>query len=141
MSFTTPTRVRSAPAIPLAPMVDILFLLLIFFVTTSVFREYDQQIDVTPPATESGYMPHSPTQIVITVTRENQVYIGDKNYDREDLAGTLYELASQFPNEKVFIRGDSGSLWGTVCEVMDVAYQAGFADVAASPRRPTELVQ
>ena len=136
MSFTTSTRARGGPALPLAGMVDVLFLLLIFFMTTSVFREQDQQIAVTLPATDAGAAATVATQIVITITADDRMYIGEKHYPPRQLRRTLKQLAVQFPNESVVIRGDRGSRLDTAVGVMDIAHAANLTDVSIGTRQP-----
>ncbi len=136
MSFTTSTRPRGGPALPFAGMVDVLFLLLIFFMTTSVFREQDQQIAVSLPATDAGSATTMATQIVITITEDDQIYIGEKHYTPQQLHRTLKQLAVQFPNESVVIRGDRDSRLDTAVGVMDIAYAAKLTSVSIGTRRP-----
>ena len=136
MSYATPTRARGGPVLPLAGMVDVLFLLLIFFMTTSVFREQDQQIAVSLPATDAGTDAPAATQIVITISKDDRIYIGEKYYSPEQLRRTLKQLAIQFPNESVVIRGDRGSRLGTAVAVMDIAHAANLTNVSIGTRQP-----
>jgi len=129
MSFATESRERSKPAIPLSAMVDILFLLLVFFMTVSVFREQERQIDVSLPATESAQPAASKTQIIITVTDDGGIFIGDRAYNFDTLRSTLTKLAQQFPNESVVIRGDKTSQFGLAVRVLDTAYSCGLRNV------------
>ena len=121
-------------------MVDVLFLLLIFFMTTSVFREYDQQINVSLPPTDSGETKQSPTKIVITITQDSQIYIGDRLYSLDDLRRTLVQLATQFPDESVIIRGDRGSRLDTAVKVMDIAYSAQLQNVYIATSKPADEI-
>lgn len=138
MSFVVPTRQRSAPILPLAGMIDVLFLLLIFFMTASVFREHDQHIEVSLPATEAGAVPKTATHIVITVTQDDAIYIGEKQYTPKQLGRTLKQLAAQFPDESVVIRGDRGSRLETAVGIMDIAYRANLTNVAIGTREPAK---
>ena len=89
MSFATPSRERTRPAVPLAAMIDVLFLLLIFFMTASVFREQDQLIDVDLPEAETATGVPSPTQITITIDPQDQIFIGEHRYTLSELRQTL----------------------------------------------------
>lgn len=138
MSFATPPHGRTGPVLPLAGMVDVLFLLLIFFMTTSVFREHDEQIDVSLPASESGAASTRPTQISITITEEDEIFIGERQYLPAQLLDTLRDLAIQFPDESVVIRGDHGSSLGVAVKVMDIAHAANLYNVHLGTRPPDE---
>lgn len=129
MSFTAGTRRRTESALPLAAMVDILFLLLIFFMTINAYREHDQRIDVSLPTTETGNIDASPTQIIVSVTDRNEIFIGETQYTPDELQQTLTRLAAQFPDESVVIRGDRASRLETSVTVMDIAYAASLKNV------------
>lgn len=129
MSFSDSSRIRVTPALPLTSMVDILFLLLIFFLTASVFRDQDRQIDVALPATHSSTTGGSRTQIVITITADGQTYMGDRAYEPQALRQVLGELAKQYPDESVVIRADQNSLTGAAVRVMDIVYASGLRQV------------
>ena len=140
MSFTAPTRDRVGPLLPLASMVDVLFLLLIFFMTASVFREQEKQIDVSLPGQETPSEGGSKTQIVITITADGVIHMGENTFDLGQLRATLTRLAQQFPNESVVIRGDRDSSLGLTVQVLDTARAAGLRNVfIATTKAASEL--
>lgn len=139
MSFTAPTDERTGPVLPLAAMVDILFLLLIFFMTTSVFRESDQQIDVSLPPSQSGAVARSPTQIIITITEDDRIYIAGREHSLDELFRALTRLSQQALDDPVVIRADGSSRWNTGIRIMDMANSLGFRRVFVGTRgRPGE---
>ena len=69
MSFATQTRERSAPVLPLAGMVDVLFLLLIFFMTASVFRDAELAVEVALPDSQSAAAEVGPGRCMPRFTR------------------------------------------------------------------------
>lgn len=129
MSFAAPMRERSRPVLPLAAMVDILFLLLIFFMTVSVFREQDVYVEVAPPAIESGQPGTGGSAIIITVTGDGDIYIGDRRFTLPELRAALNDLSQQFANEPVYIRGDESATHGRVMQVKDTIFESGFTNV------------
>lgn len=125
------------PVLPIASMIDILFLMLIFFLTASAFREQDSQIDVSLPATESTRtLPSGRTQITITVQPDGEIYMGEQRYTIDELRGTLRQLAAQFPDESVLIRADRESRVGLAVRIMDLAYEANLRNVFLATSRP-----
>ena len=122
MSFSAPLRERSTPVLPLAGMVDILFLTLIFFMTVSAFREQESMIDVSLPDTQTARPGGYETRIVITIQNDGTIRMADGQYTLNELKKTLRSLALQFPNETVVIRGDKNSKLGLAVKVMDIAY-------------------
>lgn len=129
MSFSDASRNRVTPVFPLTSMVDILFLLLIFFLTASVFRDEDKQIQVALPQAASAQQAGSRTQIVITVSAQGRIYMGDVAYEPQALQQVLTQLATQFPDESVVIRADENSQTGTAVRVLDMVYASGLRNV------------
>jgi biopolymer transport protein ExbD len=139
MSFATTTRERSAPVLPLAGMVDVLFLLLIFFMTASVFRDSELSMDVNLPTSETAQSAVGPAQqIVITVGSDNTVYLGERAVPMDRLLGVLLQLVEVAPNDSVVVRADQDSNTGVAVRVMDLAQQAGLTQVSISTIRPAE---
>ena len=140
MSFTSPTRDRQGPAIPLAGMIDVMFLLLVFFMTASVFRDQERQIDVSLPEAREATASGDRMQIMITVEANGTIHMTGGVYTFETLAAKLAELTKQFPNELVVVRGDRECPWGTIVRVIDVAHGAGLRNVrAATTKLQSEL--
>ena len=137
MSFATPDNKRSLPVLPLASMIDILFLLLTFFLTASAFRDIENRIDVSLPSTEATKVtPIARTQITISITAAQEIYLGEQRVDEASLRSILFDLARQFPDESVLIRGDRESTMGLCIKVMDTAYAAGLKNVYLATTKP-----
>ena len=140
MSFSSESTGRSQPILPMAGMVYMLFLLLVFFMTVSVFREQDKQIDISLPGTQTATAAKSKTPIIVTVTEKGDVYIGDRQYQMTALQTIMIKLAQQFPNETVVVRGDKGAPFGLAVQVMDVARAAGLNNISiATSKLQSEL--
>jgi len=127
MSFSAETRPRTRPVLPLAAMLDIMFLLLIFFVTTSTLRQQESQINVALPAAKTAQAGStSATHVIITVTKAGKVYLGDHPITMTKLGQTLKALGEQSPDESVIIRGDRKSPLGRSVHILDMAQAAGL---------------
>jgi biopolymer transport protein ExbD len=144
MSFATPPRGAGGGGStsdygwrPPTTMLDVLFLILAFFVTIAAFRDDDRQINVALPTQQAAAAGSGArTQIVITVTRDEKIYMGDRVYTLESLRTTLGELAKQYPNESVVIRGDRESRLGMAVKVMDAAYESKLRNVYLATTKP-----
>lgn len=127
MSFASETRMRTRPVLPLAAMVDIMFLLLIFFITTSTLRQQASQIDVTLPTAKTGNTGSTDaTRVIISITKNGTIYLGTHTVTLAKLGDTLRALAGESQNESVVIRADRQSPWGLGLHVMDLARDAGL---------------
>jgi len=138
MSFTAETRERTRPALPLAAMVDMMFLLLIFFMTASLYREQERQIEVALPGAETAESGQHKAPIIITINAEGVIFMGEQAYDLVKLRAALSQLAGQVPNEAVLIRGDRQSQFGLVIQVLDMARAVGIQDVAVATTKKTD---
>lgn len=137
MSFSSPPRATDYGWRPPTTYVDVLFLILTFFITIAAYRDTDRQIDVSLQETQSAKSSVGPaTQIVITVRPDGTIYMGERPHTLESLDKTLHELAEQFPDESVLIRGDQKAALGTVIKVMDLCYGAKLRNVFLATTRP-----
>ncbi len=142
MSFASETRERSRPVLPLAAMVDVLFLLLIFFMTASVFREAEAQIDIDLPEAATAADPGvAADQVTVNIDASNRVYLGEREVSLDALPGELARLAEEAGIRAVVVRGDEGCDWGLGVKVMDLAQQAGLEEVSAATVRPAEELE
>ncbi len=138
MSFASESRDRARPVVPLAAMVDIMFLLLVVFMTASYYREQDQLIDVSLPATETDEPQAGKAPIIITVKADGSIYVGEGKYTLESLYATLSELAAQLDDESVVIRGDQTSDLGRTVQVLDICRKAGIRDVSLATTKSSK---
>jgi biopolymer transport protein ExbD len=134
MSFIAPTRQRSGPLLPMAAMVDILFLLLVFFMTISSMREQDRVIEVVLPGTQTDQPGAMVTPIIITVDAEGRTHIADQLYPLDVLGERLQQRAAEYPDEPVDIRGDANCTHGRIISVLDTVRAAGLRNVRIHTR-------
>ena len=136
MSFGAAQQNRR-PVVPLAAMLDILFLLLIFFVTTGSFRAEEQQIDVELPTAQAA-APIKPerTELVINVRQDGTIVVGEAALNANALGVLLERLVSEFPDERVIIRGDREVSYHRIITVMDVARAAGVRNIYFATVKP-----
>jgi biopolymer transport protein ExbD len=141
MSFTSETRERSRPVLPLAGMVDILFLLLVFFITASSLKEQEAAIPLElTPAESAQVAARGATPSVINIKDNGEVYWGGgaSPISLPALRQKLQQLSELPSEETVLIRGDKNSNFGLFVRVTDMAKQAGIAAVDIAAARPGE---
>lgn len=137
MSFAAPNRASMRKAVPMAPMLDVLFLLLIFFATSSTFRAAEQQIDVNLPLAQAAesFDPVR-TEVLVNVRPDGALVVSGRQVTVARLRQLLAQLVADFPNERVIIRGDREVPYGRVVEVMDTARAVGIRQVHFATVRP-----
>ena len=139
MSFASETRERSRPILPLAAMVDILFLLLIFFMTASTLRDQEMRLPIDVPPSATAQTPGATTPgVVVSFDADSNIFIGLREVSLAQLSDIFKELAASSPEESVVIRGDIAGDWGLGIKIVDLAKEAGIAEVEAATVEPLE---
>jgi biopolymer transport protein ExbD len=111
-----------------AAMTDIVFLLLIFFLLTSSFI-VQTGIKVDLPAATST-QPQETARIVLSVTREGDVFVNEKKVQWSKMQEELETLLAQSADKLVVVRGDRQLSLGKTVEVMDIARRSGAVRLA-----------
>ncbi|MEK7449302.1 MAG: biopolymer transporter ExbD [Planctomycetota bacterium] len=109
----------------LAPLVDIVFTLILFFMLTSPFVA-QLGIKVNLPVV-SNVTPIRPSEVEIKIDATDEVFISDRRVPLSELSGELTRLARL--NQPVLITGDIKSSLGVVLEVWDAAKNAGVKEL------------
>ena len=122
-----PLRTESLeePQLNLTPMIDIVFLLIIFFMVGTRFSEIEQQYDIELP-TASAVQPMTtrPDALVLNVARSGTVAMNGVALDLEELQTKLEEARAKYPDQAVLIRGDGEGIYQSVIDVMDTCHRA-----------------
>ena len=117
------------PVINIASLVDVLFLLLIFFMVTSAFVE-QPNIKLELPATKhSGVSKIDKT--VLTISRDGQLFLQDRPVDKISLEKELRRIIMDTGDEVLVLKADKMVPYGDVVDIMDDAKGAGFRKVVA----------
>ena len=117
------------PRIDLTPMVDVVFLLLIFFMISTTFVE-SPGISIKLPESSSQTIDREPKEIKIYLSREGEIYYRDKQITLDDYKMLLAEHQSAAANTTVLLLADQESRHGKVVTLMDYARDAGFVKLA-----------
>ena len=122
-----PLRTESLeePQLNLTPMIDIVFLLIIFFMVGTRFSEIEQQYDIElPTATAVQPMTSRPDALVLNVSRSGSVMMDGETLELPDLQSRLETARQAYPEQAVLIRGDGEGVYQAVVDVMDVCHRA-----------------
>ena len=117
------------PVINIASLVDVLFLLLIFFMVTSAFVE-QPNIKLELPATRHSEVSRV-ERTVLTLSRDGQLFLKEKPVDKQNLEKELRRLMLDTGDEVLVLKADKMVPYGDVVDIMDYAKGAGFKKVVA----------
>ena len=127
-------RKREAPHIigfQIAPMVDILLVLLCFFIVTWSFARKEMELDVKVPAAQSGKDANPViNQTVLNVKKDGQVVWNRKVTSLAELGAKLRQLANLYPDYAIILRGDEHADYKHIVAVLDVCRAANIWNVA-----------
>ncbi len=122
-------RARISPTLDLTPMVDVVFLLIIFFMvsTTFITLETGLPVDLPQATTAEGQPEGLPT---VTIDAQRRIYLAGSEVAEEELEGLLRSVLVDADVETVVLRADQSVPHGLTVRVMDAIKRAGAARVA-----------
>jgi biopolymer transport protein ExbD len=113
------------------PMIDILFLLLCFFVTSQIYSQWESEIDIQlPTAQKTDFNQRLPGEIILNVTREGATVVNGRNLNDGELSALLERLVKLFPGQPILIRADKQTPYGHVIKVLDLCKQADIWNIS-----------
>jgi len=122
---------KQKPIVQMAPLIDIVFLTLIFFMTLSIFNQLESEINISvPKAKESKQTLRSPGEIIINVSKDGTVIVNQRKLAYDELVDMLKKISTLFPDQPVIIRADEKSYHMYVVKVLDACASADIWNVS-----------
>jgi biopolymer transport protein ExbD len=119
------------PGIQLAPLVDVLLLLLIFFLMTWNAARNENELDVKIPKAASAKEKANPIgDVVVNVKADGNVVVNRRTLTGAELSDMLKNLVQLYPDQAVVIRGDETGAYKNVVGVLNICSEAGVTNVA-----------
>jgi biopolymer transport protein ExbD len=119
------------PEFSMAPMIDVVFQLLIFFMLATTYQKSERQLDVDLPSAESGVKSTSVSQeILVDILRDGRVFVGGREVERASLVAALSAAASGRDKTPVTVRGDRNTTHEVVVAVLDACGLAGLSNLS-----------
>ena len=117
----------------MTPLIDMVFILLIFFIVTSTFAK-ESGVDVSRPSAKTAVKKEL-ANILISITPNDEVWIDKRQVDRRAVRANVERLHAENPEGAVIILADKDAKTGLLIEVMDQARLAGVANVSIAAQR------
>lgn len=111
-------------AIDMTPMLDIVFIMLIFFIVTTSFVK-EAGIDVIKPKAQPQNLQPSKGNIFIAIKENGDVWMDKRLVDVERVAANIESMLAEQPTESIIVQADKEAKHGTVVKVMDAIKSAG----------------
>ena len=120
-----PANKSKAPTLALTSMLDVIFLLLCFFVTVSVFSQWESEISIKLPSAKTSDEPDRlPGEIIVNLDKTGLVKVNSAPMSLEDLQTRLKRISKFYPGQPVIIRADKETKYDDLVKVID-ACRAG----------------
>ncbi len=123
-------------AVPMSSMADIVFLLIIFFMLTTVFTT-NRGIEIVLPETESSET-ISPKNIVIRIDSEGDVYLDGEKATLRDVGPYVISQLSRYSERGVLLESDGSVKYQHVMDVLDELFLVGVTDISLPTRQEEE---
>jgi biopolymer transport protein ExbD len=124
-----------APTLNLTSMIDVLFLLIIFFMVATKFDELERNIDVAlPQVSEAGESSPPPQPSIVAVHSDGHIELDGIEVSLEDLPDTLAAKRTQTGDPSVVIRGDGACAFQHVASALAACRQAGISELGITVR-------
>ena len=119
----------------LAPLIDVVFLLLVFFMVATTFVEAERELDLALPETEGGAEPAAaPEELVVNVTADGRVVVAGEELSLDALRALLESTARRDPDLPVTVRGDEVARYGAVAAVLGLCQACGLRNTGLMTR-------
>jgi biopolymer transport protein ExbD len=135
-----PLRTRRKPEVQMSPLIDVIFLLLIFYAVTTQFVS-DERLKLKLPEAETAEsmgirQEEKPPEV--KVASDGSIWIDDQIVPEMELEARIRQLVERAPDDGIILKGDKGADYGVVVHVLDVARKVGAKGIQMSADKPPE---
>jgi biopolymer transport protein ExbD len=124
------TEQGEEPNINLTPMIDVVLNLMIFFMVGTQFIELERQYEISlPTVTEAQPLTSLPDEIIVNVSKDGTLYLGQDKIDVNALEARLRDARKRYAEQMVVIRGDGEGRYQEVMSVLNVCRRAGISNI------------
>ncbi len=115
----------------MAPLIDIVFLTLVFFMVTSVYSTLESEVDITLPTADSAVLDdRAQGEIFINLREDGAIILNNREVELDELQEILDRVSEYFPGGSVIIRGDREANLGRAISILDSCRKADIQNVS-----------
>jgi biopolymer transport protein TolR len=134
---TDPTGRRAMTDINVTPLVDVMLVLLIIFMVTAPLIQSGVKVDL--PRASAQQMEHAEQKLVLTITRDRRIFLGETEIPPADLEAKLATNARVQKDKELYLHADRSLPYGQVVEIMATARRAGVESLGMITEPEKEL--
>ncbi len=132
-----PTQYREAHGMNLVPLIDVLLILLIFFIVTFSMSQREKDLNISVPAADSGAPKDRQVgEIVVNISRDGVFKVNTQILAEDQLGQRFKDIFALNPKQAIIIRADEETVYKNMFRVLDLCYQAGLYHVSFASRSP-----
>ncbi len=120
---------NTAPAIELTPLIDMVFLLLIFFLVATTFKQEEREMQIALPfASSAGPISGALRELIVNVRADGGIVVGGRSIEGDDLRSLIADAVAVNPQQKVTVRGDREAAYSHIVSVLDICKGSGVQE-------------
>jgi biopolymer transport protein ExbD len=127
-------RNRKSTELNMSPLIDMIFILLLFFIVTTSFVK-EAGVDVQRPVAATAQTKES-TNMVLAITADDILYVEGKPIDIRSVRAHMERFVMQNPSGSVVIAADKNSRSGTIITALDACRLAGVKNLSVAAQKP-----
>ena len=129
---------RAIGSLSVTPLIDVVFLLLIFFLVTTRFEQEEQQLELNlPQVSEALPASASPQELIVNIDQQGQFFIDGQFRQLEQVEQVISRAHQNNPlTQTVIIRADKKVEWANVATVINLCRKIGINDYSATMDEP-----
>ena len=119
-------------AMEMTPLIDVVFLLIIFFMVSTVFVDFSRRMDINLPSSKSSIIDEKPKTLEIKMSKDKKIFLAGKPITLLGLEQILRKLDVKGKKQTAIIRADKLLPYGEVIQVMGLLQKAGIPDISVA---------
>ena len=119
-------------AMEMTPLIDVVFLLIIFFMVSTVFVDFSRRMEINLPSSKSSIIDEKPKTLEIEMSKDKKIFLAGKPITVLGLEQALKKLDVKGRKQTAIIKADKLLPYGEVIQVMGLLQKAGIPDISVA---------
>ena len=119
-------------AMEMTPLIDVVFLLIIFFMVSTVFVDFSRRMEINLPSSKSSIIDEKPKTLEIEMSKDKKIFLAGKPITILGLEQALRKLDVKGRKQTAIIKADKLLPYGEVIQVMGLLQKAGIPDISVA---------
>ncbi len=116
-------------SIELTPIIDMVFLLLIFFLVATTFHQTEREMQIAlPVASSSAPISAILQELIVNVDADGRIIVAGRTVEAQELRSMVEQAVAVNPDQKVTLRGDRHTAYANIVTVLDICKGAGIEE-------------